>query len=152
MLCQRCRHAATLAIRQLAPALRTRSMASSAAVARRTVASPRLQGPPPYRAWALTLRYASSSPASPASPRPEKPDYLNEAESAIWEKLSAAFEPTELMVQDISGGCGSMYGIEITSEKFRGNNMLKQQRMVNAVLGDDLKEWHGVQLRTKVPQ
>jgi stress-induced morphogen len=55
------------------------------------------------------------------------------------------------MVQDISGGCGSMYGIEISSEKFRGANMLKQQRMVNSVLGDEMKAWHGVQLRTRVP-
>ena len=152
MLCQQCRHAATLVVRQLVPASRTRSLSSCAALARQTVPSPRRQGPPPYRAWAPTLRHASSSPSSPTAPRPEKPDYLNEAESAIWDKLAAAFEPTELMVQDISGGCGSMYGIEITSEKFRGNNMLKQQRMVNAVLGDDLKGWHGVQLRTKVPQ
>lgn len=82
---------------------------------------------------------------------PEKPDYLNDAESAIWDKLVAEFSPTEIMVQDISGGCGSMYGIEISSEKFRGANMLKQQRMVNAVLGDEMKEWHGVQLRTRVP-
>ncbi|KAI1805594.1 bola-like protein [Daldinia bambusicola] len=95
---------------------------------------------------------ASSADVPPAEPsRPEKPDYLNDAESAIWDKLTAEFEPTELMVQDISGGCGSMYGIEIASEKFRGVNMLKQQRMVNAVLGDQMKGWHGVQLRTKVP-
>jgi len=45
-----------------------------------------------------------------------------------------------------------MYGIEIASEKFRGTTMLKQQRMVNAVLGEQLKGWHGVQLRTKVPK
>ncbi|KAI8962402.1 bola-like protein [Daldinia sp. FL1419] len=94
----------------------------------------------------------NSENASPkGTPRPEKPDYLDDAESAIWDKLTAEFSPTELMVQDISGGCGSMYGIEIASEKFRGVNMLKQQRMVNAVLGDQMKGWHGVQLRTKVP-
>ena len=44
-----------------------------------------------------------------------------------------------------------MYGIEITSEKFRGAGMLKQQRMVNAVLSEEMKNWHGVQLRTKTP-
>ncbi|KAH8902438.1 bola-like protein [Coniochaeta sp. PMI_546] len=81
----------------------------------------------------------------------EKPDFLNEAESTIWDMLVAEFAPTELVVQDISGGCGSMYGIEISSEKFRGANMLKQQRMVNAVLGDLMKNWHGVQLKTRVP-
>lgn len=115
---------------------------------------------------AHTSRYSTSSPASSSSPPippaesdssanppagPEKPDYLDPAESEIWDKLTAEFAPTELMVQDVSGGCGSMYGIEIASEKFRGVNMLKQQRMVNAVLGDQMKGWHGVQLRTKVP-
>ncbi|KAI3336307.1 bola-like protein [Xylariaceae sp. AK1471] len=107
---------------------------------------------PPY-----TLQYSTASNTaanaanSPDAALPEKPDYLNEAESAIWDKLVAEFSPTEIMVQDISGGCGSMYGIEISSEKFRGANMLKQQRMVNAVLGDEMKGWHGVQLRTRVP-
>lgn len=104
-----------------------------------------------------TLRYSTASNTaataanSPDAALPEKPDYLNEAESAIWDKLATEFSPTELMVQDISGGCGSMYGIEIASDKFRGANMLKQQRMVNAVLGDEMKSWHGVQLRTRVP-
>lgn len=101
------------------------------------------------------MRYSTSSASfaqtTPPSSTPEKPDYLDTAESEIWDKLTAEFNPTELMVQDVSGGCGSMYGIEIASEKFRGANMLKQQRMVNAVLGDQMKSWHGVQLRTKVP-
>ncbi|RYP03687.1 hypothetical protein DL765_010418 [Monosporascus sp. GIB2] len=119
------------------------------------------------KAWSLTRsqyailpahksRYSTSSEATAPASRnppitPEKPDYLSPAESEIWDKLAAEFSPTELMVQDVSGGCGSMYGIEIASEKFRGVNMLKQQRMVNAVLGDQMKGWHGVQLRTKVP-
>lgn len=85
------------------------------------------------------------------TPRLEKPDFLNEAESVIWDRLVLAFAPTDLLVQDISGGCGSMYGIEVASEKFRGTNMLKQQRMVNSILGDLMKDWHGVQLKTRVP-
>lgn len=44
-----------------------------------------------------------------------------------------------------------MYMIDITSERFRGLNMLKQQRTVNAVLGDMVKEWHGVRVNTRVP-
>ncbi|KAI1818847.1 bola-like protein [Poronia punctata] len=102
-----------------------------------------------------TLRYSTDAAAKSAAtenPLPEKPSYLNTAESAIWDKLEAEFSPTELTVQDISGGCGSMYGIEITSEKFRGANMLKQQRMVNAVLGEEMKGWHGLQLRTRIPK
>ncbi|KUI64666.1 Altered inheritance of mitochondria protein 1 [Cytospora mali] len=89
--------------------------------------------------------------SEPTSSALEKPDFLNEAESTIWDRLVTEFNPVELVVQDISGGCGSMYGIEVSSEKFRGANMLKQQRMVNAVLGDLMKGWHGVQLKTRVP-
>ena len=44
-----------------------------------------------------------------------------------------------------------MYGIDISSERFRGAGMLQQQRMVNAVLGDMMKGWHGVQLKTRIP-
>jgi BolA-like protein 3 len=29
--------------------------------------------------------------------------------------------------------------------------MLKQQRLVNEVLGEEIKGWHGVQLKTRVP-
>lgn len=102
---------------------------------------------------------SSSSSPSAAEPEPsappagalEKPDFLDAAESVVWDRLVKELNPAELVVQDISGGCGSMYGIEISSEKFRGANMLKQQRMVNAVLGDLMKEWHGCQLKTRVP-
>jgi len=54
-------------------------------------------------------------------------------------------------VRDVSGGCGSMYAIEIVSERFRGMGMLAQQRLVNGVLGEEIKGWHGVQLRTRAP-
>jgi len=44
-----------------------------------------------------------------------------------------------------------MYGVEISSERFRGASLLKQQRMVNTVLGHLMKDWHGLQLKTRVP-
>ncbi|KAI1631560.1 hypothetical protein F4809DRAFT_646279 [Biscogniauxia mediterranea] len=94
---------------------------------------------PRYSTSSASSDTTAASPApsqTPSSAGPEKPDYFDDAESDIWDALVAEFSPTELTVQDISGGCGSMYGIEIASDKFRGVNMLKQQRMVNAVLGD----------------
>lgn len=107
------------------------------------------------RRYSIESSAGASAPAGSASGHapasPEKPDFLDDAESVIWDRLIAEFSPKELVVRDISGGCGSMYGIEISSEKFRGANMLKQQRMVNAVLGDLMKDWHGVQLKTRVP-
>ncbi|KAK6077376.1 BolA-like protein [Seiridium cupressi] len=152
MLCHQCRRAATVAVRQLSSATRAQStFARPASKLRATI--PITTGP--YLRYHPSVRYSTASETIASSPQssstPEKPDYLDTAESEIWDKLTAEFSPTELMVQDVSGGCGSMYGIEIASEKFRGANMLKQQRMVNAVLGDQMKGWHGVQLRTKVP-
>ncbi|KAH6654880.1 bola protein [Truncatella angustata] len=149
MLCHQCRRVAVVAVRQLASSSRAQST-----IVRTVLTS----GPTTQYKRSLfptPIRYSTSSEAQAPSPSiagvPEKPDYLNTAESEIWDKLTSEFSPSELVVQDISGGCGSMYGIEIASEKFRGTNMLKQQRMVNSVLGDQLKSWHGVQLRTKVP-
>ncbi|KAI8627326.1 bola-like protein [Xylariaceae sp. FL1651] len=156
MLCFQCRRIVASAIRQApaaAQASRINRLPShdqskgfvAARLSRKSQPGHKLQ----YSTASNTATNATSVSSDAALP--EKPDYLNDAESAIWDKLAAEFSPTELMVQDISGGCGSMYGIEIASEKFRGANMLKQQRMVNTVLGNQMKDWHGVQLRTKIP-
>ncbi|GAP91079.1 hypothetical protein SAMD00023353_1501890 [Rosellinia necatrix] len=142
------------AFRQASPAIRTRPVGGLALHVQLKVLLPARSPQPTRTPHALRFSTTSSppEPATPATPAtPEKPDYLNDAESAIWDKLLAEFDPTELVVQDISGGCGSMYGIEIASEKFRGVGLLKQQRMVNAVLGEEMKSWHGIQLRTRTP-
>ena len=76
---------------------------------------------------------------------------MDDAESDIWELLHKELEPTRLEVKDVSGGCGSMYAIEIQSERFRGLRMLGQQKLVNKVLGERVKQWHGVQMRTSIP-
>ncbi|KAH8783377.1 bola protein [Diaporthe sp. PMI_573] len=170
MLCQRC---ANLLRGSRLPALPKRAIRQASS----SSASPRRPGHPATSTapWAprSTLRFPTTAlragalrPYSSTAPPDtnataadstatastlEKPDFLNEAESEVWDRLAKEFSPVELVVQDISGGCGSMYGIEISSEKFRGANMLKQQRMVNAVLGDLMKTWHGVQLKTRVP-
>jgi stress-induced morphogen len=54
-------------------------------------------------------------------------------------------------VQDVSGGCGSMYALDIVSEQFKGLPIVKQHRLVNKVLGEEIKKWHGVQMKTKAP-
>ncbi|KAF1981133.1 bola-like protein, partial [Aulographum hederae CBS 113979] len=79
------------------------------------------------------------------------PDYLSEGELDIFNKIKHSLEPTALEVQDVSGGCGSMYALDITSSKFAGLSVIKQHRLVNNILGEDIKKWHGVQLKTKAP-
>jgi stress-induced morphogen len=42
-----------------------------------------------------------------------------------------------------------MFAISIVSKAFNGISMIQQHRMVNEVLADEMKKWHGVQLNTK---
>ncbi|KAL7959306.1 bola protein [Trichoderma compactum] len=102
------------------------------------------------RQFSSTTLQKYSSPSSNEQLEEQEAD-MSPAESSIAAVLAEKLNPTSLLVQDISGGCGSMYAIDITSPVFKGLNMLRQQRMVNAALGDLVKEWHGVQIRTRVP-
>ncbi|KAK6543888.1 hypothetical protein TWF694_000610 [Orbilia ellipsospora] len=77
------------------------------------------------------------------------PEHLDEKEAGIYAKLSEQLDPSQLDVRDISGGCGSMYAVEIESPKFRGLSTLKMHRRVQDILAEEIKGWHGIQLRTK---
>jgi len=44
-----------------------------------------------------------------------------------------------------------MFAVDITSDRFKGLPVIKQHRLVNQVLGDQIKTWHGIQLKTSVP-
>ncbi|KAF2187240.1 bola-like protein [Zopfia rhizophila CBS 207.26] len=80
---------------------------------------------------------------------PEPPDYLSEGELHVFNKIKAELDPVRLEVQDISGGCGSMYALNIESARFKGLPVIKQHKMVNSVLAEEIKNWHGVQLKTR---
>ncbi|KEY73554.1 hypothetical protein S7711_03712 [Stachybotrys chartarum IBT 7711] len=104
---------------------------------------------------ASAARSYATNPYTPNGgvPPPDDIPVMSPAETLIADVLREKLAPTtELLVQDVSGGCGSMYAIEIASAQFKGLTMLKQQRLVNAALGDMVKGWHGVQIRTKVPE
>lgn len=74
---------------------------------------------------------------------------LTTEESLIHGKLTKALQPKKLQVVDISGGCGSMFAIDVTSDRFKGLSIVKQHKLVNEILKDDIQKWHGLQLRTK---
>ncbi|KAK9474759.1 bola protein [Dipodascopsis tothii] len=97
-------------------------------------------------AFAVRGRFYSVS-AEPAAL--VKDPAMNEYEAYLFDMLAKALEPTRLSVQDISGGCGSMFAIDVGSTKFKGIPMIKQHRMVNEILQDEIKKWHGVKLSTK---
>ena len=70
-------------------------------------------------------------------------------EKMIMDKLQQELEPEVCKVQDVSGGCGSMFSINVTSKKFNGLSLIKQHQLVNRILKDDISRWHGLQLTTK---
>lgn len=70
-------------------------------------------------------------------------------EHKIYKMLQDAFSPVNLAVRDVSGGCGSMFAITVESSMFKGIPMIKQHRLVNEVLRDEIAKWHGLQLKTK---
>lgn len=70
-------------------------------------------------------------------------------DQVIYFKLASHFQPSKLAVVDTSGGCGTMFSITIHSAKFNGLSLIKQHRLVNLLLKDEIKNWHGLQLVTK---
>ena len=76
-------------------------------------------------------------------------DFDTEQEREIFDKLNKALSPSGLHVHDISGGCGTMYKINIVSRQFNNLSVIKQHKLVNEVLRDDIPQWHGLQLITK---
>lgn len=70
-------------------------------------------------------------------------------EQKIYDILNKSFSPNKLDVRDVSGGCGSMFAITVESALFKGIPMIKQHRLVNEVLKDEIAKWHGLQLKTK---
>ena len=58
--------------------------------------------------------------------------------------LSGFSEDTFVEVKDISGGCGSMYAIEVESLDFKGVSKVKQSRMVNDLIKKEIGEVSGV--------
>ncbi|KAI0751297.1 bola protein [Daedaleopsis nitida] len=87
------------------------------------------------RPGALLARWYSVAQASFATDR----------ERVIHQKLTEKFRPTELHVEDVSGGCGTFYNIIIASEEFKGLPLVKQQRLVNQTLKEEIQGIHGLQ-------
>jgi len=70
-------------------------------------------------------------------------------EQLIKNVLTDKFAPILLNVQDVSGGCGSMFNVLIVSDGFKGQTPVKRHRAVHEVLKEDIKEMHGISLLLK---
>ncbi|KAI8826798.1 bola protein [Fimicolochytrium jonesii] len=90
-------------------------------------------------------RLLSSQPGGVA---PLDPAYT-EGERTLHEKLANQLQATKLKVSDISGGCGSMYAVQIASPLFKGKPLIRQHQMVTDILREDIKGMHGIQIKTE---
>ncbi|KAG6903316.1 hypothetical protein C0995_013069 [Termitomyces sp. Mi166 len=71
---------------------------------------------------------------------------LLEGERLIEAKLVERFSPCQVKVQDVSGGCGTFYAINISSPAFAGLSVVKQHRLVNEALKEEVPGMHGLQV------
>lgn len=104
-------------------------------------------GPLQQPTWLLHSRASPTSSVRAYSVDPTPG--LDEYELQLFGILNKSLDPAVLDVRDVSGGCGSMFAINVVSEKFNGLSLIKQQRLVNEILKDEISKWHGLQLRTK---
>ncbi|KAK3825915.1 MAG: bola protein [Benniella sp.] len=101
------------------------------------------------RAAVSSRLFSSSLPRLNTIVSATPPASLNEGEKHLYSKLFDKFQPSKLVVEDISGGCGSMYQVEVVSPLFKDLSMVKQHRLVNETLKEEIKGMHGIRLTTK---
>eukprot|EP00656_Telonema_subtile_P057906 TRINITY_DN9645_c0_g1_i1.p1 TRINITY_DN9645_c0_g1~~TRINITY_DN9645_c0_g1_i1.p1 ORF type:complete len:121 (-),score=30.83 TRINITY_DN9645_c0_g1_i1:264-626(-) len=69
-------------------------------------------------------------------------------EKHLLEVIQAGMTAEHVSVKDISGGCGSMYEIYVASDDFKGMPLVKQHKLVKGVLAEDIKDMHGLTMKT----
>lgn len=99
--------------------------------------------------WSQQANIENSAWSTRQSRMLEDQEFNTAEEATLFKKLLKEYDPAALSVQDISGGCGSMYAIHITSNKFNDLTIIKQHQLVNTFLKEDIARWHGIQLITK---
>ncbi|XP_068976381.1 bolA-like protein 3 [Bombus flavifrons] len=75
------------------------------------------------------------------------------AEQKMISILRNKFPQAKLIeVNDVSGGCGAMFEINVIAPEFKGLNTIKQHRLINDALKEEIKDMHGVRIYTSVPE
>eukprot|EP00611_Tribonema_gayanum_P031742 TRINITY_DN9246_c0_g3_i4.p1 TRINITY_DN9246_c0_g3~~TRINITY_DN9246_c0_g3_i4.p1 ORF type:complete len:136 (-),score=34.95 TRINITY_DN9246_c0_g3_i4:125-472(-) len=108
------------------------------------------------QASSLALRASRQSSAYPLSRLTQTPgrwqgtEAAGSQEKAMETLLGKELKATKVTVEDISGGCGSMYSIAIESPLFKGLSLVKQHQLVKSTLKKEIAAMHGLTLQTKV--
>eukprot|EP01084_Bolivina_argentea_P268318 455698_1 len=71
-------------------------------------------------------------------------------EKYIENILRQSLDASKVQVEDISGGCGSMYKIAVESPLFRGLSLVKQHKLVKAAISTEIADsMHGLTVSTR---
>ncbi|OTF83618.1 BolA-like protein [Euroglyphus maynei] len=75
-----------------------------------------------------------------------------ELQTRINKLLNKSFpNAQEIIVKDISGGCGSMFEVYIATMDFQGMSKVKQHLTVSNILKNEIRDMHGIRIFTEVP-
>lgn len=75
-----------------------------------------------------------------------------QAEQKMIALLRNRFPKAEVIkVTDVSGGCGAMFEVNVIAPEFKGLNTVKQHRLINEVLKEEIKDMHGIRIYTGTP-
>ncbi|XP_076665738.1 bolA-like protein 3 isoform X1 [Andrena cerasifolii] len=76
-----------------------------------------------------------------------------QAEQKMTSILRNKFPNAKLIeVSDVSGGCGAMFEINVIAPEFKGLNTIKQHRMINEALKEEIRDMHGLRIYTSIPE
>nr|XP_033339763.1 bolA-like protein 3 isoform X2 [Megalopta genalis] len=76
-----------------------------------------------------------------------------QAEEKMKQILKNKFPNAKLIeVNDVSGGCGAMFEINVVAIEFQGLNTMMQHRMINEALKEEIKDMHGIRIYTSIPE
>ncbi|XP_049296200.1 bolA-like protein 3 isoform X1 [Anopheles funestus] len=76
---------------------------------------------------------------------------MKNSEANLRKALEAKFpQAKNIVVSDISGGCGSMYEIFVESKEFKGLSTVKQHRLITETLKSEIKDMHGLRIHTSI--
>ncbi|KAK0424379.1 hypothetical protein QR680_008646 [Steinernema hermaphroditum] len=75
---------------------------------------------------------------------------MSAGEKKIADLLRQRFpSAATIVVDDISGGCGSMYQVAVESDEFKGKAKVQQHKMVTETLQKEIADMHGIVINTK---
>lgn len=76
---------------------------------------------------------------------------MTSSQETLEAQLREALQPTFLLLEDKSCGCGTAYDSVVVSPLFEGLKILARQRLVNKALGKRLEEIHAFSMQCFTP-